>query len=892
MSIHEIRSGAISRFVSAILVLSMLICSLPLYINSASIDENYDLPWLWPVPGSYVITALDYYASGNAHGNGQAIDIGNNGYSADNRLDVVSATNGEVLYIQNTYNETTNRGSGWGNYVIVKSGNVCIIYGHLQSVSCKYGKINAGDVIGKMGNTGNSTGVHLHLQAYPYDQKVTSTDIHVFDKYINNPLYVSNFKFQNGVINNSKLYSSHLGSYYKTLTGEYNAYSGGYLGDYAASNLGATVKSIRTSGARIYSQPLRSSTQAETVAFGNEITVYGYYTDAYGNVWYLISEKSFDKWIPESDVGFSKYTFGAKYDSEYTLGGAYGKFSDIQFSGKITVANTIKTIRAEIKNEGGVVASYENAVNSNVFEIDSKFSEGFGIDGLADGKYKYEILVTENAYFPGADVVTKTYSAFSSDFTIDKTAVDEIPPLVEEIKIMSMTDTLVKLSVKATDNRKVQKLTFTVTNQSGFSKCFDSLPNNTDFTLEIPFSALNGAGNYTVTAKALDPFMNTDESSLAFTVPEKGGSEVWKVQVSSSLKLRSGPGQNYSEVGKLKNNNLMTVTEVYYNSTDSRYWANVGSGWCALQYAVYQSGYLYNVTFNLLGGSGNVAEVKKAFGQNATIPNITPTRTGYTFLGWSTDPAATTAEYKPGDTYLKNASAILFAVWEDKTAPSITEVTLSAVGANTDYVTISVKASDNSGTLYYSFDGGVSYTRLSTNAIYENKTITAKTIVVKDPAGNVSFYNTDAVISNIGTKLTVEVLFPGSVIDAKMNKEYFIVNAHSLTADSFISQLKKQDNAKVYDKNGTLMNGTDALIYSGCKFTALDSAGVYRTFTIVILGDADRNGKVTYEDVTRIMKLSNGMAVSTDVLDNIVCDLDGDGKITSIDASKAYSKTK
>ncbi len=763
MSRREIIKDSFSRLLSYMLVFSMLVCSLPFYINSVSSDEEYGLPWLWPVPGSYVITGLDYYYSGNPHGKGQAVDIGNNGYTDATRLDVVSATSGEVLYIQNSYNETTNRGSGWGNYVIVKSGDVCIIYAHLQKVTCKYGKISAGDVIGKMGNTGNSTGVHLHIQAYPYDQNSTSTDIHIFDKYIHNPLYVPYFRFRNGVIKYSERYGTHLATYYTSLSGTEHVFAGGYFGDYGEMTLGATVKSVRTNGARIYSQPITSSEQNDTVAFGKEITVYAYYYDAYGKLWYLVSENSLDKWIPESDVGFSSYTFGAQYEDKSSPNGTYGTYFDIYFAGKISVCNVIKSVKAEIRNDDGVVASFETNVNLPEYEINNAFSDGFSIIGLNDGEYTYEIFVTERASFPGADSISKTYSVFKSEFTIDKSASDDIPPLVEQIKILSITDTDIKLSVVATDNKAIQRLSFIFSNKSGFEESFDAVFDGNVFTAEIPISSLSGVGDYTVTARAYDPYMNEDESVLAVTIPSYTGTEKWKVQVSSSLTVRKGPGTNYGKAtDSLKNNAIITVREVVYNSSDKRNWANIGSGWVALNYAVYQSGYLYKVTFNMLGGTADYSVLNKAFNQDATIPESKPTRNGYTFVGWASDPTATTPDYQPGDTYTNNESTVLYALWEDKVSPIITEVTLSNKEYVSDNVILSVNASDNSGTVFYSFDGGQSYRRANSLIISENQTIPAKTIVVKDPSGNVVTYDVDTIITNIDN-------VPPSIDDTTLN---------------------------------------------------------------------------------------------------------------------------
>ena len=47
-----------------------------------------------------------------------------------------------------------------------------------------------------------------------------------------------------------------------------------------------------------------------------------------------------------------------------------------------------------------------------------------------------------------------------------------------------------------------------------------------------------------------------------------------------------------------------------------------------------------------------------------TLPNYEPTRDGYEFVGWSTSPSATTADYQPGDNITATtANTTLYAVW-------------------------------------------------------------------------------------------------------------------------------------------------------------------------------------------------------------------------------------
>lgn len=75
----------------------------------------------------------------------------------------------------------------------------------------------------------------------------------------------------------------------------------------------------------------------------------------------------------------------------------------------------------------------------------------------------------------------------------------------------------------------------------------------------------------------------------------------------------------------------------------------------------------YTIKFNANGGSGAPGNQTKWKNQTLTLSSTKPTRTGYSFLGWSTSSTATSATYSAGGSYTANASATLYAVWKANT---------------------------------------------------------------------------------------------------------------------------------------------------------------------------------------------------------------------------------
>ncbi len=78
--------------------------------------------------------------------------------------------------------------------------------------------------------------------------------------------------------------------------------------------------------------------------------------------------------------------------------------------------------------------------------------------------------------------------------------------------------------------------------------------------------------------------------------------------------------------------------------------------------------YMYKVYFNANGGSGAPGTIEQnSRNQALTISSAKPTRTGYTFLGWSKSSSTSSASYQPGGSITPSDHTTLYAVWKANT---------------------------------------------------------------------------------------------------------------------------------------------------------------------------------------------------------------------------------
>ena len=123
--------------------------------------SNGEVLLAWPL-SEHTITAGWYYSDGSPH---RAIDL-----RAAVGTPVYAAEDGTVDWVQAWDGHSTSGDQSYGSLVRIRHADYegCILrtlYAHLDSYRVTYGQtVKEGELIGYSGNTGNTTGPHLHFE--------------------------------------------------------------------------------------------------------------------------------------------------------------------------------------------------------------------------------------------------------------------------------------------------------------------------------------------------------------------------------------------------------------------------------------------------------------------------------------------------------------------------------------------------------------------------------------------------------------------------------------------------------------------------------------------------------------------------------------------------------
>lgn len=188
----------------------------------------------------------------------------------------------------------------------------------------------------------------------------------------------------------------------------------------------------------------------------------------------------------------------------------------------------------------------------------------------------------------------------------------------------------------------------------------------TPFEVALDITATGGtvtrtsATQYTVKINASwETYYSGAKTNYGMTASSGGGSATIN---KFGTKASSGSGSftgTYSISGNGAATKTITVTFKNFNDDNGK------SATKTVSFSVSVPAWTsYTINYNANGGSGAPSSQTKWKDQTLTLSSTKPTRTGYTFLGWSTSSTATSATYSAGGSYTANSAATLYAVWK------------------------------------------------------------------------------------------------------------------------------------------------------------------------------------------------------------------------------------
>ena len=237
----------------------------------------------------------------------------------------------------------------------------------------------------------------------------------------------------------------------------------------------------------------------------------------------------------------------------------------------------------------------------------------------------------------------------------------------------------------------------------------------------------------------------------------------------------------------------------------------------------------YTVSYDANGGDGAPESQTKKYSEALTLSSTVPTRTGFSFLGWSNSSTASTAEYVAGGSYSSNADANLFAVWKEK----LYTITYNSNGGS---------GAPENGTKAY----GATYTIPSIIPVLENHVFKGWDITT--PASNVAYEPGQAYSEN--ADLTLYAIWD--------------VNLYTITYDANGGSGAPDPQSKGF--NSTLVLSTTIPSYFGYAFQGWATAADATTPTYQPGGSYVEDGDATLYAVW----------------DYDLLKTDGNGKVTGI----------
>lgn len=298
----------------------------------------------------------------------------------------------------------------------------------------------------------------------------------------------------------------------------------------------------------------------------------------------------------------------------------------------------------------------------------------------------------------------------------------------------------------------------------------------------------------------------------------------------------------------------------------------------------------HTVTYDANGGSGAPGNQIKTYGVSMNLSSTIPTRTGYTFKGWSCSIGGT---YQPGQsyTYDQNSGTVTMkAMWADETAPTINSITATPTSWSSGNGTVSVKAIDQGSGISkivltrYSYVTGETITvatwyhngattTITDTYTEKNEGVYKYTATIYDVSGNVSTKTSDIMRldhSNPVIYGVSNVMTDWTNVAPKINitsSDY--LSGTTYTGSGVKSIVIKDDSGNTVASGVTAANYTLTTKYEGIHtwyITVTDYVGHTVSSTVTTKYDITKPGI----DGTETTFVQNGATISGYCQDDII----------------------
>ncbi|MDO4543038.1 MAG: M23 family metallopeptidase [Clostridia bacterium] len=144
-----------------------LLCGTSLANDDSIGEQGSAEQWLWPAQDCYTISSNYGYRFGGSDRH-RGIDIVSGRAGKSRGSSILAAKSGTIYKARDCYGDEEYIENSLGNYVMIDHGDgTCSLYAHLMRKGIKTsGEVKQGECIGYMGDSGESTGYHLHFQIY------------------------------------------------------------------------------------------------------------------------------------------------------------------------------------------------------------------------------------------------------------------------------------------------------------------------------------------------------------------------------------------------------------------------------------------------------------------------------------------------------------------------------------------------------------------------------------------------------------------------------------------------------------------------------------------------------------------------------------------------------